>query len=75
MGLSANSALKLAAQSAYARGDVATGDRLMKEYNESVYRAKKHAIERKLKEEARRKKLEDERKKKNEEAERKKKIR
>lgn len=73
MGLSANFALYLAAQSAYEHGDVVRGDRLMREYNESVYRAKKYEIERKLKEEARRKKVEEERKKK-EEAERKKKI-
>lgn len=60
MGLSASFGLKLAADAAFARGDVAEGKRLMREYNTAVARAEKHKNERKLNE-AKKKKIEDER--------------
>lgn len=74
MGLSATYALKMAADSAFSRGDVAEGNRLMKQYKDALARAEKEKIEREIKlAEAKKKKIEEERKKA-EQAEKKKKV-
>ena len=62
MGLSASFALKMAADSAFKRGDVEEGKRLMKQYNEAMARAKREQLMRKQRELEQERKREMERK-------------
>lgn len=57
MGVSSAYALKVAADTAIARGDIAEGKRLMREYTSALARAEKEKTERE------RKKVEEERRK------------
>lgn len=73
MGMSASQGLKIAADAAFARGDVAEGKRLMKMYVNARVRAEKEKFAR-LVEAKKREEREMERRRKKEEAERKKRI-